>query len=122
MYVFIFIFTATPNFYPIELEAEYFLNHPATMNCTATMDPNTTKVFLVVDYTNNQISAFPANDEKTFIEPSNEDNCNPKVHVLFQLAYSDWEDTKFWACMVEDVDYGKNFTSQFQQPKFINIQ
>ena len=105
----------------MELENEYLPDVPATVNCTATMNPNTTKVFLVRNNTNNQIMIIPTNNEKIFVEPAKEDVCNPKVRVVYQVAFSNWKNVDSCACMVEDKDYGRNFTSEFKEPSIIII-
>lgn len=105
----------------IELENEYVtgLDLPSTINCTSIMNPNTTKVFLVAIKSKNVI-VFPTNHETTFVKPANEDGCNPNVRVVYQAENLDWEDIDSLACMVEDKDYGKNFTSEFKDPYIIN--
>ena len=105
----------------MELKNEYLPDEPATVNCTATMNPNTTKVFLVQNNTNSQLMIIPTNNEKNFVEPANEDVCNPKVRVVYQVAFSYWKNIISCACMVEDKDYGRNFTSEFKTPTIIII-
>ena len=61
---FFFIFIpAPPTTLSVELENPYIPDLPATVNCTATMNPNTTKVFLVGNNTNNQLMIIPTNNE-----------------------------------------------------------
>ena len=83
------------------------------------MNPNTTKVFLIAVKSKNLI-VFSSNHETTFIEPANEDGCNPNIRVVYQTEKLDWKEITDLACMVEDKDYGKNFTSEFKDPT-INI-
>lgn len=90
----------------------YIYGVPATINCTAIMNPNTTKVFLIGIATNHQI-VIPTNDKTTLVGPANYNDCNPNVRVVYQAANVDWTDIDSLACMVEDKHYGKNFTSEF---------
>ena len=83
------------------------------------MNPNTTKVFLIGKATNQQI-VIPTNTKTTIVEP-NENGCNPNVRVVYQAAKLDWTDINSLACMVEDKDYGKNFTSEFKNPNILVI-
>ena len=103
----------------IELDDEYVKGLSATINCTSTMNPNTTKVFLMKKILSSQY-VIPRNDETTFVEPADEYGCNPNVRVVFQAANLDWTDIESLACMVEDKDYGKNFTSEFKHTRIIN--
>nr|XP_022288908.1 uncharacterized protein LOC111100994 isoform X2 [Crassostrea virginica] len=109
---------APPKHLSIELEIMYTKNVPGTINCTSTMNPNTTTVFLIAMKSINLI-VFSTNHERTFVEPANADGCNPNVRVVYQTKNLDWTDITNLACMVEDKHYGKNFTSEFKVP-FIN--
>nr|XP_022288903.1 uncharacterized protein LOC111100993 isoform X3 [Crassostrea virginica] len=114
------IVQATPRNLAMELQDLYLTFDPATINCTATLNPNITKVFLIGNKTN-QIIVIPTTEELTFVEPATKDGCNPNVRVEFKVAYPDWLQYSSWACMVEDKDYGKNFTSEFRIPKILII-
>lgn len=103
----------------IELDDAYVKGLPATINCTSTMNPNTTKVFLMKKILISQY-VIPTNGETTFVEPADEDGCNPNVRVVFQAENLDWTDIDSLGCMVEDKDYGKNFTSEFKRTRIIN--
>nr|XP_022290674.1 uncharacterized protein LOC111102286 [Crassostrea virginica] len=107
--------TAPPRNLAMELQDLYIKYYPATINCTATLNPNTTKVFLIGNKTH-QIIVIPTTEELTFVEPATKEGCNPNVRVEFKVAYPDWIQYSSWACMVEDKDYGKNFTSDFRIP------
>ena len=96
----------------------YIKDVPGTINCTSTMNPNTTTVFLIAMKSLNLI-VFSTNHERTFVEPANADGCNPNVRVVYQTKNLDWTDIDNLACMVEDKHYGKNFTSEFKAP-YIN--
>ena len=101
----------------MELQDLYLKFDLATINCTATMNLNTTKVFLIGNKTRDQIIVIPTKEEITFVEPATKYGCNPNVRVEFKVAYPDWIQFSSWACMVEDKDYCKNFTSEFKIPK-----
>ena len=100
----------------MELQDSYLKFETGNINCTATLNPNTTKVFLIGKNTLDQIIVIPITEEITFVEPATKDGCNPNVRVEFKVAYPEWKQYSPWACMVEDKDYGKNFTSEFRIP------
>ena len=114
-----FIITEPPEALSIELNDEYVKGLSSTINCTSTMNPNTTKVFLIKKILNSQY-VIPTNDGTIFVEPADEDGCNPNVRIVFQAANLDWTDIDSLACMVEDKNYSKNFTSKFKHTRIIN--
>lgn len=69
-----FLITESTKAMSIELEDMYIYGVLATINCTAIMNPNTTKVFLIGIATNHQI-LIPTNDKTTLVEPANDNDC-----------------------------------------------
>ncbi|XP_078311808.1 uncharacterized protein LOC111100993 isoform X5 [Crassostrea virginica] len=110
------IVQAPPRNLAMELQGLYLKYETGNINCTATLNPNTTKVFLIGKNALDQIIVIPTTEEITFVEPATKYGCNSNVRVEFKVAYPDLTQYSPWACMVEDKDYSKNLTSEFRIP------
>lgn len=114
----IFVFTlAPPTNLTVEIHNPYIdhegLKFNQTVNCTATMNPNTTIIFLFGQQTNSPYGySIASNDSaKTYLISNNSDGCYPNVRTVFPADVGFIKLYPLLGCLAYDTVYGKNFSS-----------
>lgn len=114
----IFVFTlAPPTNLTVEILSEYIdhegLKFNQTVNCTATMNPNTTIFFLFgqKSISSSEYSIASNDSAETYVISNNPDGCYPNVRTVFPADVGFIKLYPLLGCLAYDTVYGKNFSS-----------
>lgn len=102
---------------------EYNSNIGETINCTATVNPNTTVLFLIGKMTlsmTNYVFAERKNVQ-TFVDSENQIGCYRIVRTVFNNLFSYILSYPWVGCLANDTVSGQTSISEFKRVNVLNI-
>lgn len=104
-------------------EYEYYNNIGETIHCTATVNPNTTVLFLIGKMTlsmTNYVFAERKNVQ-TFVDSENQIGCYRIVRTVFNNLFSYILSYPWVGCLANDTVSGQTSISEFKRVNVLNI-
>lgn len=95
---------------------EYYGHLDETINCTATVNPNTTVLFLIGKNIQSENKYFFAERKnvQTFVESENNTGCYPTVRTVFRELRYFLQIYNFVGCLASDTVSGQSSISEFK--------